>query len=99
MSAPSTDRAAITKIIRALLAAGYTLDYVHDGGERVKVSTESEALDAIDAVDAATLYVEHADLRASHVLFVLGNSPEEVAADYGVSLEPVIGPLTESWWD
>jgi hypothetical protein len=34
----------------------------------------------------------------SHVYFVYGNDPEEVACDYGVSLEPVIGPLTESWW-
>ena len=64
------------KINKALLAAGYTLDYVHDGGERVKKRTQSEALDPIDAVDAATLYVEHAHFAHLFCPFVLGNSPE-----------------------
>lgn len=27
-----------------------------------------------------------------------GNDPDEVVCDYGVSLSPVIDPLTESWW-
>jgi len=98
MSAPKTDSAAIRQIIRALLAAGYALDYVDDGEDEVKVSTEAEALDAITAVDSAHLFVKHPTERASHVWFVLGNSPDEVAADHGVSLSPVLDPLHHKWW-
>lgn len=97
MATPSTDREAVTQIIRALKAAGYVLDYVNDGEESFPVRTETEALDGIFAVDEAVLYVDHPTERRSHVYFVLGNEPFEVACDYGVSLEPVMGPLTESW--
>jgi hypothetical protein len=30
--------------------------------------------------------------------FVYGNDPEEVVCDHGVSLSPILDPLTESWW-
>lgn len=99
MTAPESDSAAIRQIIRALLAAGYTLDGVHDGEEVVPVTNEKEAVEAITAVDVARLYLN--DPKGgplSHILFVLGNEPEEVAADYTVDLEPVLGPLTRSWW-
>jgi hypothetical protein len=98
MSAPTTDTAAIRQIIRALRDADYVLDYVDDGGEEIKVSTEQEAIDAITAVDSAHLFVTHPTNSPSHVWFVLGNDPEEVAADHGVSLEDAIGPLMRSWW-
>jgi hypothetical protein len=99
MGAPKTDEAAIRQTIRALKAAGYVLDRVHDGGEEIKVSTEQEAIDAIMAVDDAYLFVNHADgERGSHIRFVLGNDPEEVICDHGVSLSHVLDPLTEKWW-
>lgn len=99
MSRPSNDADAIREIIGTLLAAGYTLDRVADGGEEdVPVTTKAEAVDAITAVDDATLFVKHPERQSSHVYFVLGNDPGEVACDYGVSLCDVIDPLTESWW-
>lgn len=98
MTAPKTDTAAIRQTIRALRAADYVLDYVHDGEEEVKVSNEDEAIEAITAVDNAHLFVTHATERPSHVWFVLGNDPEEVVCDYGVSLSHVIDPLTEGWF-
>lgn len=102
MSTPKTDEAAIRAIIRALRAADYTLDVVHDGEEEISVSTEPEALDAIMAVDCARLYVKRAadgGQTVGWVFFVLGNDPEEVACDYTVNLGEVIDPLTESWWN
>lgn len=99
MSAPSSDRAAIRQIIRALLAADHTLVEVNDGEEQFTVKNEREAIEGIMAVDVATLWVRKPDGEVSFILFVLGNDPEEVAADYGVSLSPVLDPLTESWWD
>lgn len=98
MGAPKTDEAGIRQTIRALRNAGYVLDYVDDGEEQVKVTNENEAVDAITAVDSAHLFVKHNDgERASHVWFVLGNSPEEVIADHGISLSHVLDPLMERW--
>lgn len=98
MSAPKTDEAGIRQTIRALRNAGYVLDFVDDGEEQIKVSNETEALDAIMAVDVAYLFVKHSDgERASHVLFVLGNDPEEVICDHGLTLSHVIDPLMERW--
>lgn len=99
MSTPSTDRAAATKIIDAVVAAGWTLDYVDDGGDRVKVTTTREAWDAINAVDTATLYVRDAGApgRYAVVLFVLGNEPFEVAADYSTTLAEPIESVTDAW--
>lgn len=97
MSAPSNDRAAIRQVIRALKAAGYELDYVSDQEEGVFVKTETEAIEAIMAVDDAILYVFRGEEPNRWVRFVMGNDPEEVAADWTVSLSPVLDPLTEGW--
>ena len=99
MTAPSSDRAAIRQIIRALLAANHALVEVNDGEEQFVVKNEREAIEGIMAVDVATLWVRKPDGEVSFILFVMGNDPEEVAADWGVSLSPVLDPLTESWWD
>jgi hypothetical protein len=104
MSTPSTDKAAIRQIIRALIAAGHTLAFVYDGEEDVPVTNETEAIDAIMAVDQAHLHV-HLPLQPlreqerGYVFFVLGNEPYEVACDYTLNLDPVLGPLTSSWDD
>jgi len=98
MAAPSTDRAAATQIIRALIHEGWRPRTVDDGGDDVKVVTVTEALDAIFAVDAAHLHVEHRNGEWGWVWFVLGNDPEEVAADYTVNLSDAIDPVTDRWW-
>lgn len=97
MGTPTTDRGAIRQIIRALRNHGYTLDAVNNGEEIIQVTNEREAVEEIMAVDEAVLFVDHPSKHSSLVCFVLGNEPYEVAADYGESLEPVIGPLTDSW--
>ena len=103
MTAPSTDRAAVRQIIRALKGAGWVLARVYDGEGHPAVASETEALNAIFAVDEAYLHVVkgYDDLRQDHargwVRFVLGNEPFEVAADYTVNLEPALGPLFERW--
>lgn len=103
MSAPSSDRAGIRQIIRALRAADYSLVEVWDGEETVKVSTEAEAIDAVMAVDDATLFVRTPDgSRNPWVRFVLGNDPEEVVCDHVVDcqdFEQVIDSVTSGWWE
>lgn len=99
MTAPSSDSAAIRQIIRALKAAGYRLDYVNNGEESVGIEYEQDAIDAIMEVDMAWLYVSQPGFAAggSYIFFVMGNSPEEVAADYTLDLEHVLEPLTDRW--
>jgi len=102
MSAPKTDEAGIRQTVRALRNAGYVLVHVEDGGDDpVPVSTEQDAVDAITAVDDAYLVVRPKDadddMPGSWVRFVLGNDPEEVICDHGVSLSHVLDPLMERW--
>ena len=102
MTAPSSDRAGIRQIIRALRAADYDLVEVWDGEETVPVKNESEAIDAVMAVDDATLFVRTPDgSRNPWVRFVMGNDPEEVVCDHVVdcqNFEQVIDSVTEEWW-
>lgn len=99
MNTPGSDEQGVRQIIRALRAAGYRLVMVFDGEEEIAVSTESAAIEAIFAVDMAHLHVKHPETGVTGwVWFVLGNDPEEVAADYTVTLSHVIDPLTDSWW-
>lgn len=101
MGVPTTDRGAVQQVVRALVKAGHTLVAVNNGEEEIPVSTEREAVEEVMAVDEAALYVRIKDGvegGLSHVLFVLGNEPEECPADWGLSLSPVMDPLTEGWW-
>jgi len=98
MSTPTTDTAAMRQIIRALRASGHTLRFVYDGEDDVPVANETEALEAINAVDQAYLHVTLPDGETTgYVFFVLGNDPEEVACDWTVNL-PDVDRVTESWW-
>lgn len=98
MSAPQSDRAAIRQTIRALKAAGWSLDSVWDGEESEPVSNESEALKVIMGLDQAHLYVTR-DGENAWVFFVLGNDPEEVINNYTISLDDAIEPLTDGWFE
>lgn len=98
MTVPATDTAAMRQIIRALKAAGWELDRVFDGEEDVPAPTETKALDAINAVDMAHLHVKRGD-ETGWVWFVLGNDPDEVAADYTVNLTVPIEDVTDGWWE
>lgn len=101
MSAPSSDQAGIRQVIRALRARGWVLNFVYDGEEEVKVKTEQDAIDAIMAVDEATLVVNEGTVTGPRgwVFFVLGNDPDEVVCDHTINLSGVLDPLTEGWWD
>jgi len=103
MGAPTTDRGGIEQVIRALRAAGWELDYVDDTEEKIPVSTEPEAVEAITAVDEAFLHVKKRESNGvvydtGYVFFVLGNDPEEVVCDHTTNLSDVIDPLTEGWF-
>ena len=100
MSVPKNDEQAVRAIIRGLVKAGFILDSVNDGDELVDTKTEKAAMEAIFAVDSATLVVKHPDKdKYSGVFFVLGNSREEVAADWHISLDDAISSVVNPWWE
>ena len=103
MSAPSSDKAAIRQVIRALRKAGYVITGGHDGEDYFKVdpdvSEDTLIDDFLTVCDESTLHVMTTQGIESFVWFVLGNDPEEVVADHGTSLSEVLDPLTEGWWE
>lgn len=70
------ERQIVRKVIRAMKAAGYLPSQVWDGGEYVSVSNETETLDAVFAVDSATIHFDGGagnNGKSHGVLCVLGN--------------------------
>jgi len=100
---PSNDREAISLIIDGLIAAGCTPTMSRDGGNDDLPYTDKEsALDWLTSCDESVLFVdlpEGAERKSSHIYFVLGNDPEEVACDYGVSISPYLDPIVNPWWE
>lgn len=103
MAAPKTDESAIRQTIRALRKADHVITAVEDGASEVHQFQPDASEDAIIAevtsCDDGYLFVDLPDGTTSHVWFVLGNDPEEVIADHGASLSPVLDPLAEKWGD
>lgn len=105
MSIPKTDRAAISAIIDGLIKAGCTPTVARDcENEDLPYTDKNSALDHLTSGDESVLFVDlppndESGRESTHVYFVLGNEPIEVAADYGVSLEPYIDPITKPWWE
>lgn len=106
MTAPSSDKAGIRQVIRALRAADHTITMVHNGEENVRFKPDASENDIIDeamACDSSHLYVRLPgegplkERERGYVFFVLGNDPEEVVCDHTTNLSPVLDSLTEGW--
>lgn len=102
---PSNDKEAITLILKGLTKAGCKVTSVCEDSwnpnDLTAVSSVTEAVDMVTRVDEAVVYLdlpEGAERESTFIYFVLGNDPEEVACDYGVSLSPYIDPIVEPWW-
>lgn len=66
----------VRNLVRTLKAEGFFATQVWDGGEYVKTRTEHEVLDAVFAVDDATIHFDGGKGANSHshgVYIVLGN--------------------------
>lgn len=96
---PTSDRAAISRIIDGLIERGCTPLASRDGdSEDLAYTDKKSALDWLTSCDESVLFVRLPDGKTTHVYFVLGNDPEEVASDWGMSLSPYIDPIVEPWW-
>lgn len=97
---PNSDHEAISLIIDGLIERGCTPTVSRDGAEDdLPYTDKASALDWLTSCDESVLFVRLPDGKTSHVYFVLGNDPEEVACDYGVSLSEFIEPIIDPWWE
>lgn len=106
---PSTDREAISLIIDGLIAAGCKPCLVRDGEAYDypydEYASKGEALDDLTSCDESVLFVDlptadpDTGVDSTFIHFVLGNDPEEVVSDHGVSLSPYLDPIVEPWWE
>lgn len=94
---PSSDREAITLIMNGLAERDVFPFAVNDGEEMIATGDTAEVLDAVMAVDEAVVWVTLPNGAETFIFFVLGNDPEEVVCDHGVSLSEYIDPIVDSW--
>lgn len=99
---PSNDREAISLIIDGLIERGCTPTVCRDGeNEDLPYTDKKSALDWLTSCDESVLFVnlpEDVERKSSHIYFVLGNDPKEVACDCGESVLPYLDPITDPWW-
>lgn len=96
---PSNDREAVTLILEGLVNAGHTIEYVNDGEDLYYTEDVAEAVQHVMDVDMAHVFLDLPDGGSGWVWFVLGNDPEEVAADYTVNLDPDLSSIVDPWWN
>lgn len=107
---PSNDKEAITLILEGMKAKGWSCLMVQDDtwsndeADNPRVTTIPEAVEVITGVDEAFAYLykegntDHSN-PDGYIYFVLGNSPEEVACDYSVGLDPDLSSIIDPWWN
>lgn len=76
------ERKVVRHLIRTARKHGFNLVRVWDGGENIPVETENEALDAVFAVDEATIrFRRNGDAKTHCAVIVLGNNGWDAIAD------------------
>jgi hypothetical protein len=88
------EKRIVRKLVKALLASGYELT-VNNGGDENEIpwtSSFKAVTDALFATDSEHLLTRK-DGRQSFVYLVYGNDGYDAVVDYGVSLDPIVGPI------
>ena len=97
---PSNDHEAITLILKGLVETGHSIyevaDDTYDLSYRLSADTVEQAVQLVCAVDDAFVFLQTPNREDGWVRFVLGNDPEEVAADYSTNLP--VGGIVDPWW-
>lgn len=87
-------------VLNALVAAGYVLVSVDNGGGSAeKVADLDAAMEAISGVDDAHLFVRCPDGKVRWIYFVFGNAPGELVADHVAddALAAVLDAVADAW--
>jgi len=84
------ERQVVRHLIRTAKKHGFALVAVNNGEERIKVKTETEAMDHVFSVDESRIIFRHPTHTVNHVAqIVLGNDGWDAIADWSE------GPLWE----
>ncbi len=89
----------VASLVYSLQQEGLRLASVYDGEEKVTlaglsaVKARKEAVEVITSVDIATLTLRDANNSGCAVNIILGNEPEELAADWYGQNSVVVGLL------
>lgn len=73
---------AVAVLCETLALFGWRAESVYDGEEMVNTPTTSDVLDVVFDLDEASVVFSNGAHRRATVVFVLGNSPDEVICDY-----------------
>ena len=79
----------VKTLLNALQSASFALVGVDDGGEFIRTSDKTEALEAILSVDMSRLYVVNSQGKKDVLLIVIGNSPGELVADHSTRSDDI----------
>ena len=89
------ERKIVRHLIRSAKKEGWWLATIDDGGEPdedIITPNETEALEAVFAVDECTLYFRKDGVKSSHaVRIILGNDGNDCIADYTYSVPETDG--------
>ena len=105
--APTSDRAAIKRVTKALEKAGVKPTFMNggDGSEDISTLSAKAVLNEILDYDDVCVFYESVDKTTYIELrFVMGNDPSEVVCDWWPysenldSLSKVVDTETTSWW-
>jgi hypothetical protein len=96
---PSNDSEAMRLILDGLTEKGITITDTWDGEEQEFPTNVEETLKILNNLDECVVNLRLPDGKHTFVYFVMGNDPEEVACDHGVSLSEFIDPITDPWWN
>lgn len=91
----AVEQEIVTKVVDAMLQAGYCLqtDVLDDPRPTVPTSDRTEILAEMMAVDDEFLGVYHGSDRIGWVRFVYGNDGWDVVSDYTTNLESALAPI------
>lgn len=104
MSKPVDEISAVRQVLDELRTTGWKAVYLEypcssDLTEVWEFSPE-QLLDEVTATDDVFVHVMHDEHKdAAWLLFVFGNDPDEVVADYTINLDDVMNPLAERWME
>lgn len=85
----------ILAVIRALNADDNPVVSVHDGEERVNVSSDSEVLTVAHGADEATLIT--ASGASVYLVMCNGDDVCDTIADWSLSIDPIVSPVVEKY--
>lgn len=78
-----TERKVVSHLIQTAQKHGYNLTSVDNGEERIKLSTEQEAMEHVFSVDESHIFFKHPEEPKGHCAFiVLGNDGWDAVCDH-----------------